>query len=244
MTEKKRTDMLTTQTPDYVASAAKAALGAVPFAGSLLSEIAGSIIPNQRIDRIVAFAEALESKLSEVDRRLMRAALANENFTDLMEEALRQVARSVSQERRARIAAVLVNGLKPDEMSYVESKHLLRILGEVNDIEIIRLASHLYETFGSGNEYWAKHSEILEPVAPTMDSSERELEKATLQDSYDEHLAQLGLLQPRHNVDSRTNQLVVDRFTGALEVRGYGITSLGRLLLKQVGVEVEAEDAG
>ncbi|MGH9195136.1 MAG: hypothetical protein ACRD1T_05295 [Acidimicrobiia bacterium] len=186
----------------------------------------------------------MESRLSEVDRRLMRAALANENFTDLMEEALRQVARSVSHERRAHIAALLVNGLKPDEMSYVESKHLLRILGEVNDIEIIRLGSHLYETFGSGKDYWAKHSEILEPVAPTMGSSERELEKATLQDSYDEHLAQLGLLQARHNVDSRTNQLVVDRFTGALEVRGYGITSLGRLLLRQVGVEVEAEDAG
>lgn len=244
MTDDKPTDMLATRTPDYVASAAKAALGAVPFAGSLLSEIAGSIIPNQRIDRFVAFAGELESKLSDVERRLMRAALANENFTDLMEEAVRQVARSVSQERRARIAALLVNGLRPDDISYVESKHLLRILGEVNDIELIRLGSHLYETFGSGTEYWAKHSGILEPVASTMGSSARKLEKATLQDSYDEHLAQLGLLQARHNVDSRTNQLVVDRFTGALEVRGYGITSLGRLLLKQVGAEVEAEDAG
>jgi len=209
-----------------------------------LSEIAGSIIPNQRIDRIVGFAKELESKPSEVEQRLMRAALANENFTDLMEEALRQVARSVSQERRARIAALLVNGLKPDEISYVESKHLLRILGEINDIEIIRLGSHLYETFGSGKEYWTKHSELLKPVAPAIRSSEREHERATLHDSYDEHLAQLGLLQPRHNVDLRTNQLVVDRSTGALEVRGYGITSLGRLLLKRVGVEVEAENAG
>lgn len=240
----KPTERLTMQTPDYVASAAKAALGAVPFAGSLLAEIAGSIIPNQRIDRIVAFAEVLESKLSEVDRRLMRAALANENFTDLMEEALRQVARSVSLERKAHIAALLVNGLNADKISYIESKHLLKILGEVNDVEIIRLGSHLYETFGSGKEYWAKHSKVLEPVAPTVGSSERELEKATLQHSYDGHLAQLGLLQPRHNVDSRTNQLVIDSFTGAFDVRGYGITSLGRLLLKQAGVEVETEDAG
>lgn len=84
MTDDKQPDMLAIRTPDYVASAAKAALGAVPFAGSLLSEIAGSIIPNQRIDRIVAFAEELESKLSQVDQRLMRAALANEHFTDLI----------------------------------------------------------------------------------------------------------------------------------------------------------------
>jgi hypothetical protein len=159
-----------------------------------------------------------------------------------MEEALRQVARSVSQERRAHIAGLIVTGLKPDDVSYVESKHLLRILGEINDVEIIRLTSHLYETFGSGEEYWAKHREVLEPVAPAMDSPQRELDKATLQNSFDEHLAQLGLLDPRHNVDRRTNQLVVDRTTGALEVRGYGITSLGRLLLKQVGVQID--DAG
>ena len=46
--------VLKNNSADYVASAAKSALGAVPFAGSLLSEIAGNIIPNQRIDRIVA----------------------------------------------------------------------------------------------------------------------------------------------------------------------------------------------
>jgi hypothetical protein len=235
-------DTLSTRTPDYVAAAARAALGAVPFAGSLLSEIAGSIIPNQRIERIVSFARELESRLSEVDQRVVRSQLTNENFTDLMEEALRQVARSVSQERRAHIASLIVNGLKPDDVSYVESKHLLRILGEVNDIEIIRLTSHLFETFGSGEEYWAKHRDVLEPVAPTMGSPPRELDRATLQNSFDEHLAQLGLLSPRHNVDRRTNQLVVDRSTGALEVRGYGIASLGRLLLRQVGVQIE--DAG
>jgi hypothetical protein len=235
-------DRLSIQTPDYVVTAAKAALGAVPFAGSLLSEIAGAIIPNQRIERIVSFARELESRLSEVDQRLIRSQLTNENFTDLIEEALRQVARSVSHERRAHIAALIANGLKPDDVSFVESKHLLRILGEINDIEVIRLVSHQFETMGSGEEYWAKHRDVLEPVAPTMGSSRREIDRATLQDSYDEHLAQLGLLSARHNVDSRTNQLVVDRFTGTLEVRGYQITSLGRLLLKQVGAEVE--DAG
>jgi hypothetical protein len=235
-------DRLSVQAPDYVVLAAKAALGAVPFAGSLLSEIAGSIIPNQRIDRIVSFARELEARLSDVDQRFVRSQLTNENFTDLIEEALRQVARSVSQERRAHIAALIVNGLKPDDVSFIESKHLLRILGEINDIEVIRLVSHLYETMGSGEDYWNKHRDVLEPVAPAFGSSQREIDKGTLQDSYDEHLAQLGLLSARHNVDSRTNQLVVDRFTGALEVRGYAITSLGRLLLKQVGAEVE--DAG
>jgi hypothetical protein len=37
--------------------------------------------------------------------------------------------------------------------------------------------------------------------------------------------------------------LVVDKHTGELEVRDYGITNLGRLLLKQAGVEVDEERA-
>jgi len=243
MSDDNSTDRLSTKTPDYVLAAARAALGAVPFAGSLLAEIAGSIIPNQRIERIVDFAKELESRLSELDRSLVRSHLTDENSTDLMEEALRQVARSVSQERRARIAALIANGLKPDDVSFVESKHLLRILGETNDIEVIRLTSHLFETMGSGKEYWEKHKDVLDSVAPTMGSSQRELDTATLQDSYDEHLARLGLLNARHNVDPRTNQLVVDRFTGELEVRGYKLSSLGRLLLKQLGIEVDDERA-
>lgn len=55
-------------TADYVASAAKAALGMVPFVGSLLAELAGTIIPNQRIDRLVRFAEKLAARLSNLEQ--------------------------------------------------------------------------------------------------------------------------------------------------------------------------------
>lgn len=41
---------------DYVTAAAKAVLGLVPFAGSLLAELAGTIITNQRIDRLSKFS--------------------------------------------------------------------------------------------------------------------------------------------------------------------------------------------
>jgi hypothetical protein len=56
-------------------------------------------------------------------------------------------------------------------------------------------------------------------------------------------MARLGLLAPRYNVDHRTNQLVIDKFTGELEVRGHQITSLGRLLLKQLGIEIDDQQA-
>jgi hypothetical protein len=56
-------------------------------------------------------------------------------------------------------------------------------------------------------------------------------------------LAGLGLLGRLHNVDHRTNQLVVDRHSGTLEVRGYRITDLGRLLLRQLGIEADEANA-
>lgn len=234
-------DSLANRAPDYVVTAARAALGAVPFAGSLLAELAGSIIPNQRIERIVDFAKELESRLSEANRRFVRAQLTNENFTDLMEESLRQVAKSVTQERRAKIAALIANSLKPQDVSYIESKHLLRILGEISDVEVIRLGWHLFEAFGDGSQYWEQHRRILEPAAPAFGDPQSELDKSTLQNSFDAHLAQLGLLSARHNVDHKTGQLVVDRHTGELEVRNYGITPLGRLLLKHAGVDVDEQ---
>ena len=38
---------------DIITSLAKGTVGAVPFVGSLVAEIVGNIIPNQRVDRIM-----------------------------------------------------------------------------------------------------------------------------------------------------------------------------------------------
>ena len=67
---------LQSQSVDYVVLAAKAVLGAVPFAGSLLAELAGTIIPNQRIDRLAKFAAELEARIATLDQHAMRRAAA------------------------------------------------------------------------------------------------------------------------------------------------------------------------
>jgi hypothetical protein len=60
MDEENKPIELSSQPIDYVTSAAQGILGAIPFAGSLLAELAGTVIPNQQIDRIAKFAEVLE----------------------------------------------------------------------------------------------------------------------------------------------------------------------------------------
>ena len=170
-------------------------LGAVPFAGSLLAELAGTLIPNQRLDRIVKFAQELENRIAQLDQQAIRAKLKDENFTDLMEETMRHAARAVSEERRRYLAALLANGIKSDDVSYIESKHLLRILGELNDAEIVWLRFYLVR-MGGDEEFRTKHQHIVKPIPVHMGSSQADRDKFAIQKSYKQHLEQLGLLDP------------------------------------------------
>lgn len=241
MNQEKPDQSLSPQTVDYVASIAKAALGAIPFAGSLLVEVAGVIIPKQRIDRIARFAQELELRLAGIEQEFIRSQLSNENCADLMEEAVRQAARSVSEERRQYIATLIANSLSSQDISYIESKHLLRILGEINDIEIVRLASHLFYPSERAEKYWEKHKAILEPIAAYDESSQQEFDKETLRKSYDEHLTQLGLLEIRYRVDFRTKLPEFDKRTGSQIIHSRELTPLGKLLLRQVGIAEDEE---
>lgn len=236
MEEKNKNVSLNSQAVDYVTSAAKAVLGTVPFAGSLLAEVAGTIIPNQRIERIVKFAKNLEDKLSKLNQDFVRAQLTNENFTDLLEEGIRQTARSLSDDRRGYLASVIANSISSEDVEFFESKHLLRILGEINDIEVIWLRFYLIPTIDGDTEFREKHKEILKFAIATIGASQSILDKSALQDSYKEHLTQLGLLEYRYQTNTRTKQPEFDTFTGGLKVSGYGIMLLGKLLLRQISL--------
>jgi len=234
--ESKQQDIVLKNTSaDYVASAVKSALGVVPFAGSLLTEIAGNVIPNQRIERIVKYAEALEARLSSLEESVVKANLADENFTDLVEESLRQAARSLSDERRSHISSLVANSISSDDIEHFESKHLLRILGELNDVEVIWLRFYLNPILNGDTEFREKHNHILNPVGAHLGSVQPLIDKSILQNSYKEHLASLGLLEKE--IDMDTSSLGVK-----LKTTGYKITSVGRLLLRELAFPDERLD--
>jgi hypothetical protein len=87
----------------------------------------------------------------------------------------------------------------------------------------------------SDNEFRERHENLLQPLVTSMGSSQEEFDKEALQKSYKEHLTQLGLLKHRYKVDSKTKSPIYNSSTGALEVSSYEITSLGKLLLRQIG---------
>jgi hypothetical protein len=117
---------------------------------------------------------------------------------------------------------------------------LLKLLGELNDIEVIWLRSHLVSTFGRDEEFMEKHQAVLQPITVDFNSSQEELDKRTLRQSYQEHLVQLGLLDRNYDSErgirkaTETPRPAFDH--GKFQVSGYEITHLGRLLLKYVGL--------
>jgi len=227
---------------DYVVATAKAVLGMVPFAGSLLAELAGTIIPKQRLDRLADFAQKLEHRFDGLDREQIRSKLTDENFTDLVEETARHAARAVTEERRAYLASLLATGVSKDRISFIETKHLLRILGEVNDIEIIWLRFYLHPVIDGDHEFRAKHEAVLEPVSATLGSDQATLDKHALQQNYLQHLVSLGLLDRPLDVDAKSGYPKFDKFSHDWKTRGHHVSPLGRLLLRHIGFDTKDGD--
>lgn len=228
---------------DYVAAGARSALGAVPFAGSLLVELAGTVIPNQRIDRIAKFAAALEVRIRHLEESKIRAELSDETFNELTEEALRQAARSTSEERREYLASLVASSLTEDEITNNEHRHLLRLLGEISDVEVIWLRSLVGSYIGEPDDFRRTHETTLAPVRAHLGSRQEELDKHTLQQSYISHLVSLGLAKRQLKLD-KNKQPLVDNSTKDFAYGSPSITPLGRMLLRTIDLSPEREGAG
>jgi outer membrane murein-binding lipoprotein Lpp len=227
---------LSTQPIDYFTSAIKSIFGAAPYVGSLFSELAGTVIPNQRVDRIASFVEKLDKKVANLEKEFLMSQLSNKYFSDLLEESLHHVVRAITDERREYIANLISNSLSLQDIQYIESKHLLRILGELNDIEIIWLNHHQRISHGHDREFYNKHLVVLEPVFVSMADPPLVHNKEAIQNSYKEHLSRLGLLKPIYETYIETQLPKFDKHTGGQKVWRYEITTLGRFFLRQIGI--------
>ena len=196
-----------TRSADYVVSVLRATVGPLPIVSPLFSELAGVVVPNQRMERIAKFAEELERRLRTLeDADGITNRLESDDFADLLEEGIRQASRSLSDERRQYLAALIANGLSAENIEYSESRHLLRTLDEVSDIEVVWLRFFREPTLDGDAGFRKRHEIVITPAVATFGSSQNALDKATLQDSYKEHLCQLGMLKRRYRIDIRSKE--------------------------------------
>lgn len=221
---------------DFLVATVKSIVGAAPFVGPLLSELIGTFIPGQRTDRLSKFVTELDIRLSKFEKDFLEEELRKDDCTDLFEEGFRQATRSLSDERRSYIASVVENGLINTHVSYAETKHLLQILEELNDAEIIWLRFYLDPTIGGDEEFREKHKNIVDPIYATIGSSQDQLDKHALQESYKNHIERLGLIRPNYRFDRKSGIPEFDKFTGKQAVSYYDLTSLGKLFLRFIGI--------
>lgn len=224
---------------DYTASALKSILGAVPIVGSALAEIVGNIIPNQRVDRLADFAAKLAEKVQEHEKEMIQKRLLEPEGTDILEEALWQSARALSEDRRKQIASMVKNGLTKEEVDLVETKKLLLLLNQLNDLEVLILYSQA-DRLHRDKAFMEKFGEAIKPIPAWIRAPQEQLDKHAISESLRKHLVQLGLLQPSFPFVGHKQMPEFDPFTGGFKNSGYQITLLGRLLLRSIDFYPEA----
>ncbi|MDE5420034.1 hypothetical protein L3049_18750 [Labilibaculum sp. DW002] len=221
---------------DHIVSIIKSTVGIIPFAGPLLSEIVGNIIPNQRIDRLTEYIKILDKNISKIPKETIIALKNNPDFIDLIEEGFVQASRAKSDNRRKYIASIITNGISEKSIQLIESKYLLKILEELNDAEIIWLRYYYDSTRMNENNFYNEHRNILSPVSVSKVSGKESHNKASIQSSYKEHLERLQLIKYHIQIDKKSGIAEFNRQTGKPKVTRKSITHLGILILEQMGL--------
>jgi hypothetical protein len=173
----------------------------------------------------------LARRLASVEEAALRERLRDPENVALFEEGAYQAARAISEERRQRIAELVAAGIADDRRDYIESHRLLRLLGELDDGEVIILAGYLRKKLA--RDYWDRHANVLHtPTSPRDDIALWAIRRAG-----GDNLRRLGLLSegPSWRLESDPAPPV------GTPVHNAKLSPLGRLLLTRIGLASEGD---
>ena len=222
---------------DYAVSAIKGSVGLIPWIGPLVAEVIGNLIPNQRIDRIDKYLRVLAEKVRMIEREQLESRFHDPGFIDLFEDSLHQVIKALTQERIEHIASLVKNSLSDEQAEYIRYKHLLGLLSELNDIEVLLLQSYSLLSPSKHEQFWEQHKDVLSNPIAVFSSPQEEIDKSVVHDSYKDHLVRLGLFRPRFVRPRKDEPPELDTKTGMVKAHGYEITPLGRLLVRHIDLD-------
>jgi hypothetical protein len=199
---------------DRVAAIARAIAGIVPGTGSAIAEVITELIPGQRQERLNDWLRRLAERLAAVEQAMLRERLREPENIALFEDGAYQAARVISEERRQQIAELVAGGIADDRPDYLESRRVLRLLGELDDAEVILLAAHLGKNQRS--DYRERHANVIRGPAVDLGSRRDKLDQAAVREAGQQHLLQLGLLEEKLRVRSDERRDLKDCATRSL----------------------------
>jgi hypothetical protein len=209
---------LKTQTIDRTAAVVRGVVGAVPVIGPLVAEVISGVIPGQKLQRLEQWLKLFSTRVHSLENGIERlnARLRTPEGSDILEDALLEASRAVSEERLERLACLFAKGLAGSDFKHDRVKTLSRLFSSLTDAEIMLLI--FYAKPQTLNSSWhramrEKHHEILQPVSRAIGSPQSEIDRGALQDHRKETLLRLGLIR----IDGHTS-----------------ITSLGRLVVSYI----------
>lgn len=211
----------------------KGLLGMIPGVGGILAEVAGQFIPQQRLDRLEAYARHLGTRLDEVSEPQLREKFEDPERIDLFEEGALQSVRALSPERQDYIASIVARGITGDEKARIEAKRMLKLLREVDDDQMIILAGKLHRN-ERDNSFHDRHAAIFERPRVHLGSERAEIDKEALFELARVELVRLGLLTPTFKTLKKGELPEFDQKTGMIKQQSRRITPLGRMLLRHV----------
>ena len=227
-------DQLDSDKRDRLALVTKVAASLVPFVGGPLGELIAEAIPRQRQDRIVEYLRELETRLATLENEKVERILTDVEKVDLVESGGYLAARATSSERISRIAEIVFRGLGADEAHVLRRKRLLGLFSEIDDDEFLLLNAY-------GQSYGRRRIRRLgchrAPPPAVIGSSEEQLAEAKLYELGMENLLRLGLLQRKFDHVKKGEYPPFDAKAGGFKSRTE-ISYLGRMLLKEAGVEL------
>lgn len=205
----------------------KVAVSQIPLFGPIAAEFIGETFPRAREQRVLRMLEDFGKRLETIEgfSGLVLRKLEEPTFQGLFEDALFAAARATSIDRTQHIAALLRNGLSGTEAAAMAHRHLLGLLGELNDVEVL-LVCLLGRIGRDYDEFWRRHEAALTfPHAASL-TDDAVIDEAVLTDSYFLHMERLGLLEPESSDESATSAKWRARRR---------LTRLGMVLVKAIG---------
>lgn len=216
---------LGTNATDITTSILKSTVGVIPLFGPAAQELLGVIIPNQRLDRVVAFVTRLSDSFDELKDNFnqFNEKIRGPVYSSIFYKACAQAADATTDERIDYIKNLFSRCLKSEEIEAEHYEALLSLIGRMSDMELRWLKFYQLLTYGHVEEAKSfRHNVLaggfLKPnVHGGMSNAERDAE--TMKAIYSSNLVSLGLLTMEYDAKGNAK---------------YKCSPLGRLLIETV----------
>jgi hypothetical protein len=180
---------------DIAGILSKICVGYVPLVGPIFSEIVGSCLQKQEMDKVFNYMHLLESRLSFIENKENIPTLTG--FQDLIVESCRQASEAIHEKRQEYIASIVTTGISRDSEDLTRVMRLLETFKSLKDTELEILKMYGDPSAGS-TEFNSDTLSHAVQFSSDDDGIEKEVTRnSALYAQYIDHLKKLDLLQSK-----------------------------------------------